>query len=133
MSTSNTVLAALLVASATAFAPVNNVKQVPSLKMTSTVDPTVVTTKEYQDVCGVSFTDDELKQRLSATKFLYPRHVEVIEDIAPIADAMVDEIVSNACDILELTPYLCKNSCPCWYTPLTNLFHCIGIASRNWR
>ena len=62
--------------------------------MTSTVDPTVVTTKEYEDVCGVSFKEDELKQRLSATKYLYPRHVEVIEDIAPIAGRMVDDIVS---------------------------------------
>jgi len=30
---------------------------------------------------------------LKSTKFLYPKHVEVIEDISPIAGAMVDEIV----------------------------------------
>lgn len=54
----------------------------------------MASSKEYKDVCGVTFTNDELNQRLSATKYLYPRHVEVIEDIAPIAGEMVDEIVS---------------------------------------
>lgn len=68
------------------------------LGMTSTVDPTAVTTKEYEDVCGVSFKEDELKQRLSATKYLYPRHVEVIEDIAPIAGRMVDDILLETGD-----------------------------------
>lgn len=59
------------------------------------VDPTTVTKKEYQDICGVSFDENGLAQRLHATNFLYPKHVEVIEDIAPIADAMVDDIVSH--------------------------------------
>jgi hypothetical protein len=59
------------------------------------VDPTVVTKKEYQDICGADFDADSLHERLKATNFLYPKHVEVIEDIAPIAGAMVDEIVSN--------------------------------------
>ena len=64
-----------------------------SLKMVS-VDPSVVTRKEYQDICGVSFDERSLADRLQATNYLYPRHVEVIEDIAPIAGKMVDEIVS---------------------------------------
>lgn len=76
---------------------------VPSRKSTTTtsttqlqvaVDPTVVTKKEYQDICGVSFDHETLEQRLTRTNFLYPKHVEVIEEIAPIAGAMVDEIVS---------------------------------------
>jgi len=93
---SNTLLAtAMLVASASAFTTSSRSSGMSSkLGMTSTVDPTTVTTKEYEDVCGVSFKEDELKQRLSATKYLYPRHVEVIEDIAPIAGRMVDDIVS---------------------------------------
>jgi hypothetical protein len=59
------------------------------------VDPTTVTKKEYQDICGVSFDEGSLEQRLKSTNFLYPKHVEVIEDIAPIAGTMVDEIVSR--------------------------------------
>jgi hypothetical protein len=57
------------------------------------VDPTVITKKEYQDICGVSFDQETLEQRLTRTNFLYPKHVEVVEEIAPIAGAMVDEIV----------------------------------------
>jgi hypothetical protein len=59
------------------------------------VDPTVVTKKEFEDICGAQFDNDSLHERLKATNFLYPKHVEVIEDIAPIAGAMVDEIVST--------------------------------------
>jgi hypothetical protein len=59
------------------------------------VDPSVISKKDYQDICGVEFDDQSLEQRLKRTSYLYPKHVEVIEDIAPIADAMVDEIVST--------------------------------------
>lgn len=59
------------------------------------VDPTTVTKKDYEDICGVSFDDESLHKRLKATNYLYPKHVEVIEDIAPIAGEMVDEIVST--------------------------------------
>lgn len=62
-------------------------------KLQVAVDPSVITKKEYQDICGVSFDHETLEQRLTRTNFLYPKHVEVIEDIAPIAGAMVDEIV----------------------------------------
>jgi hypothetical protein len=58
------------------------------------VDPSVVTKKEYEDICGVSFGEDSLESRLSRTSYLYPKHVEVIDDIAPIAAQMVDEVVS---------------------------------------
>lgn len=57
------------------------------------VDPTVVSKKEYEDICGISFDQETMAQRLRRTNFLYPKHVEVVEDIAPIAGAMVDEIV----------------------------------------
>ena len=57
------------------------------------VDPSVVTRKEYQDICGVDFDSETLHQRLKSTNFLYPKHVEVVEEIGPIAGAMVDEIV----------------------------------------
>ncbi len=58
------------------------------------VDPSTITNKEYEDICGVSFNEQSLHQRLQSTKFLYPKHVEVIEDIGPLAGRMVDEIVS---------------------------------------
>lgn len=64
-----------------------------SLSMVA-VDPSTVTPKEYEDICGVSFDDDALEKRLQATNYLYPKHVEVIEDIAPIAGEMTDKIVS---------------------------------------
>lgn len=56
-------------------------------------DPSLATKKEYQDVCGVSFDEESLEKRLTRTNFLYPKHVEVIDDIAPIAGAMVDDIL----------------------------------------
>lgn len=57
------------------------------------VDPSVVTKKELDDIVGADFEKDSMVKRLRQKEFLYPKHVEVIEDIAPIADAMVDEIL----------------------------------------
>jgi hypothetical protein len=62
-------------------------------------DPSLLTKKEFQDICGVDFDKDLLSKRLERTNFLYPRHVEVIEDIAPIAGDMVGEIVSGQSSI----------------------------------
>ncbi len=65
-----------------------------STSLYSTVDPATITKKEYQDICGVDFDDQTLADRLSKTSYLYPKHVEVIEDFEPMVDRMVDEIVS---------------------------------------
>lgn len=65
-----------------------------ALKMVA-VDPSTVTNKEYEDICGTSFDGQSLEERLKSTKFLYPKHVEVVEDIGPVAGKMVDEIVST--------------------------------------
>lgn len=59
----------------------------------ATVDPSTVTKKEYQDICGVDFDDDTLGDRLARTAYLYPKHVEVIDDFTPMVDRMVDEIL----------------------------------------
>lgn len=59
------------------------------------VDPSVVTKKELDDITGADFDPDVTAKRFQTNEFLYPKHVEVIEDIAPIAGAMVDEIVSD--------------------------------------
>lgn len=61
--------------------------------LSATVDPSVVTKKEYQDICGVDFDDKSLAERLSKTAYLYPKHVEVIDDFAPMVDKMVDDIL----------------------------------------
>jgi len=77
------------------------------------VDPTVVTKKEYADICGVEFTADDMGKRLERTSFLYPKHVEVIEDIAPIANDAVDEILletgENAWQPQDFLPDLSKD------------------------
>ena len=81
------------VTSVVAFQPVPRVvSQTTALQVA--VDPTVVSKKDYEDICGVGFDEETLEQRLKRTSYLYPKHVEVIEDIAPIAGAMVDDIVS---------------------------------------
>lgn len=69
-----------------------------SSRLHSTVDPTVITKKEYQDICGVDFDDATLGDRLRKTAYLYPKHVEVIDDFAPMVDRMVDEILLETGD-----------------------------------
>mmetsp|Transcript_34510 Transcript_34510/g.63469 ORF Transcript_34510/g.63469 Transcript_34510/m.63469 type:complete len:419 (-) Transcript_34510:319-1575(-) len=66
--------------------------------LSSTVDPNVVTKKEYQDICGVDFNNADLTDRLTKTAYLYPKHVEVIEDFEPMVDKMVDEILLETGD-----------------------------------
>lgn len=64
----------------------------------STVDPSTITSKEYQDICGVDFDDKALTDRLTKTAYLYPKHVEVIEDFEPLVDKMVDNILLETGD-----------------------------------
>ena len=88
-------LTTILAPGVTAFAPSSTSRAASSsTSLRSTVDPTVITKKEYQDICGVSFDDANLAARLQKTSYLYPKHVEVIEDFAPMVDEMVDSIVS---------------------------------------
>ena len=97
-SSNNVVVASILAAavqSALAFQPTSPLSSTKTALSMVAVDPTTVTNKEYEDICGVSFDDDALEKRLEATNYLYPKHVEVIEDIAPIAGAMVDDVVSS--------------------------------------
>ena len=84
-----------MAAAGQAFQPVGKSRVVDSTKLSMVAtDPSTVSKKEYEDICGVGFDEQNLQERLKATSFLYPKHVEVIEDIAPIANEMVDEIVS---------------------------------------
>lgn len=85
------------ISSVAAFAPSPGSNKVKTSLQVS-VDPEVVTKKEYEDICGVNFDEESLDKRLERTSYLYPKHVEVVEDLAPMVDRMVDEIVSNALD-----------------------------------
>ena len=100
-------LAATTLSAAMAFAPTRNAATRTPVALQVATDPSVVTKKEYEDICGVSFDDESLKARLKATNYLYPKHVEVIEDIAPIAAKMVDDVVRVAKVILVL-----RSDCP---------------------
>lgn len=88
----------ILTTAAMGFAPPSSTVKSTSSSSSSSlgmvaVDPSTVTKKDYQDICGIDFDRETLEERLTRTSFLYPNHVEVIEDIAPIADAMVDDIL----------------------------------------
>jgi acyl-[acyl-carrier-protein] desaturase len=74
-----------------AFAPTSSVRSKSSLGVS--VDPEVVTKKEYEDICGVNFDQGTLEERLKKTSFLYPKHVEVISDFEPLVDQLVDDIL----------------------------------------
>ena len=98
-----TFVASSLVLATSAFQAPQTLNRVGSTTaLNVAVDPSTVTKKEYEDICGVSFDQGSLQERLKATNFLYPKHVEVIEDIGPIAGEMVDKIVSvsRSCTVL---------------------------------
>jgi len=77
-----------------AFQPATvNIHRATSTSLKVAIDPTTISKKDYEDICGVSFDQESMESRLQRTKFLYPHHVDVIEDIAPIAAAMVDDVL----------------------------------------
>jgi len=86
-------LAAVVKTNVNAFQTRQTFSRVDSTSLKVAVDPSVVTRKEYEDICGVSFDQGSLHDRLKKTSYLYPKHVEVVEDISPIAGRMVDEIL----------------------------------------
>ena len=60
-------LAATSLTAASAFAPPRMSSTTTTTALQVAVDPTTVTKKEYEDICGVSFDDESLKARLTAT------------------------------------------------------------------
>lgn len=84
---------ATAVSAVMAFQPLSSVRTSSTTALQVATDPTTVSKKDYEDICGVSFDDESLMNRLKATNYLYPKHVEVIEDIAPIAARMTDTIL----------------------------------------
>jgi len=79
------------------------------------VDPTLVTTKEFQDICGVDYSAEELDKRLQRTTYLYPKHVEVVEDLGPIVDEMVEDILletgEKSWQPQDFLPDMAKDGC----------------------
>lgn len=92
-SASASVATAFTSPSITSSATTHSSKKTTSTSIYSTVDPSVVTKKEYQDICGVDFDDRAMQDRLQKTAYLYPKHVEVIEDFEPLVNQMVDDIL----------------------------------------
>lgn len=95
MQQATTTFAALLALtpSIRAFSPCSSGMDQCRMSLNVSVDPETVTKKEYEDICGISFDESSLEDRLQRTSFLYPKHVEVVEDLAPMVDTMVDEIL----------------------------------------
>jgi acyl-[acyl-carrier-protein] desaturase len=83
--------------SITAFSPLSstlNTHRTPSTtSLNVAVDPEVVSKEDYQDICGIGFDHESLEQRLTRTKFLYPKHVEVIADFDSVVQEMVDDVL----------------------------------------
>lgn len=57
------------------------------------VDPDVVTKKEYDNISGIGFEDHGLHERLERANYLYPKHVEVVNDFDDVVDGMVDNVL----------------------------------------
>lgn len=79
-----------------AFSPssfASTIQRSTSTAISATVDPDVVTKKEFDDIAGTSF-EKTLEEKLKKSSYLYPKHVEVLEDFSPMVDQMVDDIVS---------------------------------------
>lgn len=89
-------------------------KQLLVTSLSATVDPETITKKEYEDICGINFDDKTLAERLERTSYLYPKHVEVVEDLAPMVDEMVDSILletgENAWQPQDFLPDLSKDT-----------------------
>jgi len=105
---------------ASAFAPSAKVPVVTARG--AVVDPTTITNKEYEDICGVNFGELSLEERLVRTSYLYPKHVEVVEDLAPMVDIMVDEVLLECGDKAwqpqDYLPDLTQDS---WYDEVKEL------------
>lgn len=100
-------LVASAASSAFAFHPVATTSFRPKITSLSVaVDPSTITKKDYEEICGTSFDENALHEQLKSTKLLYPKHVDVIEDISPVADVMVNEIVRP--DSALLKPLCCS-------------------------
>mmetsp|Transcript_4522 Transcript_4522/g.6521 ORF Transcript_4522/g.6521 Transcript_4522/m.6521 type:complete len:407 (+) Transcript_4522:76-1296(+) len=99
MSRSLQVTAALgIVASAMAFTPHTSYTNKAGTELKAVTDPTTISKKEYGDICGDVFGEDEMRARYAKQDYIYPKHVEVIKDLEPLAAQMTDEILLDTGD-----------------------------------
>jgi len=63
------------------------------VSMSAIIDPTVVTKEEYKDICGDIYSQEEMMKRLERSNYLYPKHVEVINDFDDVVGTMVDNVL----------------------------------------
>jgi len=87
-----------VITSALAFTPPISLTRRGNSQLNVATDPTTITKKEYADICGDVFTEEEMHRRLEKHEYLYPKHVEVIQDLEPIAAVMTDEILLETGD-----------------------------------
>lgn len=109
-----------------AFSPssfIQNPSTATSTSLCATVDRDVITKKEYRDICGIGFDDESLEERLKRTSYLYPKHVEVIEDFSPLVNEMVDDILletgEKAWQPQDYLPDMCNEDQ--WYEEVKEL------------
>jgi len=57
------------------------------------VDPEVVSKKDYDSICGIGFESYSLQERLEKANYLYPKHVEVIQDFDDVVNRMIDNVL----------------------------------------
>lgn len=69
----------------------NNAVNREGLRMAA-VDTSVVTNKDMTNIRG-ALSHDEVHTKNKRDDYLYPKHVEVVEDLAPMVDGMVDSIL----------------------------------------
>jgi len=84
---------------ATSFAPkslLSYPQVTTSLKVA--VDPEVVSKKDYDAICGIGFESYSLQERLEKANYLYPKHVEVINDFDHVVNRMVDNVLLETGD-----------------------------------
>ena len=67
-------------------------RQIASLNVA--IDPTLITTKEFQDISGDYGKVEDLDKILRKNVYTYPKHVEVIKDFENVVDEMVNDVVS---------------------------------------
>jgi len=94
MSSSKVLLGSVAVATAlqASFAFVTSTTSRTASALSVAVDPSTITKKEYEQITAATFDEEAVRKRLEDS-YLYPKHVEVIQDLAPIAGEMVDDVV----------------------------------------
>lgn len=90
----STILASSLVIT-TSFTPRSSVSRHhrTETSLDASVDPEVVSKKDYDSIRGIGFETYSLQERLEKANYLYPKHVEVVKDFDDVVNRMVDDVL----------------------------------------